>query len=102
MAKMTKTAVDKALRDEVFSDLFGRPHDVSTPEFGRWNKINDRQWGIILTDANGHDRYVKLMPIIRNRQIRQRKPRRRKRKSPKTRQSVKPRPKRKKVNRHDT
>ena len=64
MAKISKTAVDKALRDEVFSDLFGKPQNVSTPEFGRWNKVNDRQWGIILTDANGHDRYVRLGAIV--------------------------------------
>ena len=59
MAKVTKTAVDKALRDEVFYDLFSKRGDTSY-----YIRINDRQWGIILTDLNGVERYVRIGAIV--------------------------------------
>ena len=59
MAKVSKAEVDKKLRDTVFEDLFteGLKEDGYT-------KINDRQWGIILTDANGEQRYVRIGAIV--------------------------------------
>ena len=59
MAKVTKTIVDKDLRDKVFNDLFteGLIEDGYT-------KINDRQWGIIITDLNGEKRYVRIGAIV--------------------------------------
>ena len=58
MAKVTKTIVDKALRDEVFNDIFADPTDTG------YTRINDRQWGIILTDLNGVKRYVRIGAIV--------------------------------------
>ena len=58
MAKVTKTAIDKALRDEVFGDIFSDPSDTG------YVRINDRQWGIILTDLNGVERYVRIGAIV--------------------------------------
>lgn len=58
MAKVTKTMVDKALRDEVFHDIFADPTDTG------YTRINDRQWGIILTDLNGHQRYCRIGVIV--------------------------------------
>ena len=67
MAKVTKTIVDKALRDEVFTLLWG-DKDVSemTDETTgiQIKKINDRQYGVILTDMNGEKRYVRIGAIV--------------------------------------
>ena len=59
MAKVSKATVDKDLRDKVFNDLFteGLIEDGYT-------KINDRQWGIIITDLNGEQRYVRIGAIV--------------------------------------
>ena len=59
MAKVSKTEVDKKLRDTVFEDLFTK----ELKEDG-YTKINDRQWGIIITDANGEQRYVRIGAIV--------------------------------------
>jgi len=59
MAKITKTAVDKNLRDMVFSDLFAEEGCT-----GEYVKINDRQYGILLTDLNGHQRYIRIGAIV--------------------------------------
>lgn len=62
MAKMTKTAIDKALREFVFNTLF---NDTVIAETGvEFTKINDRQYGIIITDANGEQRYVRIGAIV--------------------------------------
>ena len=61
MAKITKIQNDKALRDEVFNMLFSTPNDEYVDLF---EKINDRQYGIILTDLNGHQRYVRIGAIV--------------------------------------
>ena len=58
MAKISKTVVDKALRDEVFNDIFADPTDTG------YTRINDRQWGVILTDLNGVQRYVRIGAIV--------------------------------------
>ena len=60
MAKMTKTMVDKELRDQVFRCLF---EDCNPADYG-FDKINDRQYGVILTDANGEQRYIRIGAIV--------------------------------------
>ena len=63
MAKVTKQMVDKDLRDRVFKDMFTSPEKACLTE-GTYQKINDRQWGVILTDANGNQRYVRIGVIV--------------------------------------
>jgi hypothetical protein len=67
MAKISKTVVDKALRDSVFTLLWG-DKDVSemTDEATgiQIKKINDRQYGVLLTDLNGVQRYVRIGAIV--------------------------------------
>ena len=58
MPKVTKAIVDKGLRNAVFT-MMG--FDDATNDFKR---INDRQYGIILTDANGEQRYVRIGAIV--------------------------------------
>lgn len=58
MPKISKTIVDKKLREEVFDDIFADPTDTG------YTPINDRQWGIILTDANGTERYCRIGVIV--------------------------------------
>jgi len=57
MANISKTIVDKDLRERVFDDIF----DTTD---GNYAKINDRQYGCILTDLNGHQRYVRIGAIV--------------------------------------
>ena len=52
----TKNVVDANLRSIVFNEL-----DI---ENGNFIKINDRQYGIILTDLNGVERYVRIGAIV--------------------------------------
>ena len=59
MAKVTKTVVDKNLRDMIFADLF-----CAEGCTGEYVKINDRQYGILLTDLNGNQRYVRIGAIV--------------------------------------
>lgn len=56
MAKISKTVVDAELRAQVFDEL-----DI---ENGNFIKINDRQYGIILVDKNGVERYVRIGAIV--------------------------------------
>lgn len=58
MAQISKATVDKALRDEVFNDIFADPTDTG------YVRINDRQYGILLTDQNGVERYVRIGVIV--------------------------------------
>lgn len=59
MAKVSKTIVDKKLRDEIFADIIhGYPTDY------KYTKVNDRQYGVILTDANGIKRYCRVGVIV--------------------------------------
>lgn len=59
MAKMNKAQVDAELRALVFSDLI----EGEDTEFQYW-RVNDRQYGALLTDANGHERYVRIGVIV--------------------------------------
>lgn len=56
MAKISKTVVDADLRARIFEEL-----DIDD---GNFVKINDRQYGIILTDKNGVDRYCRVGVIV--------------------------------------
>lgn len=57
---MNKTMVDKELREQVFKCLF---EDCNPADYG-FDKINDRQYGVILMDANGEQRYVRIGAIV--------------------------------------
>lgn len=59
MAEISKAVVDKALRDQVFDIL-----DIAQVDAGAFSRVNDRQYGIILTDLNGHTRYVRIGAIV--------------------------------------
>jgi hypothetical protein len=59
MAKMSKPQVDAELRALVFGDLI----EGEDTEFQYW-RVNDRQYGALLTDANGHERYVRIGVIV--------------------------------------
>ena len=54
--KYTKNVVDANLRSVVFDEL-----DI---ENGNFIKVNDRQYGVILTDLNGVERYVRIGAIV--------------------------------------
>lgn len=59
MPKITKNIVDANLRNQIFDYLFnGGELD------GQFGKVNDRQYGIILTDLNGVERYVRVGAIV--------------------------------------
>lgn len=60
MAKISKTVVDQTLREQVFQCLF---EDCNPADYG-FNKINDRQYGVLLTDLNGVQRYVRIGAIV--------------------------------------
>lgn len=57
MAKISKTVVDACLRNFIFSDL-----DVTNRP--GYEKINDRQYGTIILDANGVERYCRIGVIV--------------------------------------
>ena len=59
MAKVTKAQVDKDLRERVFDFLFS-----DSVEGDPFYKINDRQYGVLLTDLNGNQRYVRVGAIV--------------------------------------
>lgn len=60
MAKMGKNVVDADLRARVFEDLI----EDSDYTGIAYQKINDRQYGCILTDKNGTERYVRIGVIV--------------------------------------
>ena len=59
MPKISKQIVDKDLRDRVFKDAIYADNDEVA-----WVKINDRQYGCILTDMNGDERYIRIGAIV--------------------------------------
>jgi len=61
MAKISKTVVDADLRTRVFDDLIDYESNHSDFEYV---KINDRQFGVILTDKNGVERYCRIGVIV--------------------------------------
>ena len=67
--KYTKTVVDADLRARIFSELFELDEAETIESFTTGNnteyhKINDRQWGVILTDKNGAERYCRVGVIV--------------------------------------
>lgn len=60
MAKVSKAIVDKGLRESVFDMLFSESNTFTN----MFNKVNDRQYGIIMVDANGVERYVRIGAIV--------------------------------------
>lgn len=66
MAKISKTTVDKELRERVFKELIGiGENDTFMLSTGmQCYKINDRQYGCLLTDLNGETRYVRIGAIV--------------------------------------
>ena len=61
MAKVTKNIVDKDLRDRIFEDLMDFGSGGSDYDY---IKINDRQYGVLITDLNGEQRYVRIGAIV--------------------------------------
>ena len=59
MAKISKALVDKDLRERIFKDAIYADNDEV-----EWVKINDRQYGCLLTDLNGETRYIRLGAIV--------------------------------------
>lgn len=60
MEKMTKTQIDKAVRETVFDMLFAQ-----NPFVECFHKINDRQYGaIIVAPPDGTHRYVRIPAIV--------------------------------------
>ena len=59
MAKLNKATIDKDLRDRVFADMMGIEHPIID-----YQKINDRQYGALMTDLNGNIRYVRIGVIV--------------------------------------
>ena len=55
--KNSQSIVDSAIRTEVFSTL-----NVANIE--GFQKINDRQYGVIVTDINGDKRYARVGVIV--------------------------------------
>ena len=67
MPKISKTTDDKNLRDKVFDALFVEEQDPDIIPIlikEEFKKINDRQYGVILTDLNGVERYVRIGAIV--------------------------------------
>lgn len=61
MAKISKPVVDKALRDMIFDDLMDFSSGNSDYDYQR---INDRQYGVLITDLNGNQRYCRIGVIV--------------------------------------
>ena len=53
----TKNVVDASIRTAIFNEL-------NVENIEGFKKINDRQYGIIVTDLNGHKRYVRVGAIV--------------------------------------
>ena len=60
MAKVTKNIVDKDLRDKIFGGLLEPDPDMLNSMI----KINDRQYGVLITDLNGIQRYCRIGVIV--------------------------------------
>jgi len=67
--KISKAVVDSILRNEVFHFMF--PDYFDDEEYSdiadsviRFEKINDRQFGILMKDVNGAERYIRIGAIV--------------------------------------
>jgi hypothetical protein len=57
MAKISKAIIDSALRSATFSSL-----NIADNE--NFSKVNDQTYGILLTDDNGIERYVRVKAVV--------------------------------------
>lgn len=65
MAKVTKAQVDKDLRERTFASLFSTGNSEQDAQLAyEFHKINDRQYGVLLTDLNGNRRYIRIGAIV--------------------------------------
>ena len=69
MAKISKTENDRFLRENVFASLlnivpYGDQAVVKTPDEFTFHRINDRQWGVLMTDKLGNVRYIRVGAIV--------------------------------------
>ena len=67
MAKISKNVVDADLRSRVFEDAdlrVGTFESIDPDNEITWVKINDRQYGCIIRDLNGGERYIRLGAIV--------------------------------------
>ena len=55
--KNTKAIVDSAIRSNIFNTL-------NIANIDGFQKVNDRQYGIIITDINGEQRYARIGVIV--------------------------------------
>ncbi len=60
----TKNVVDANLRNAIFDDLFTKFSGDNAELNFNYQKINDRQYGVIMNDLNGHKRYVRVGVIV--------------------------------------
>ena len=58
MAKISKNVVDTTLRGTIFGDLINGQANLT------YQKVNDRQYGVILVDKNGVERYCRIGVIV--------------------------------------
>lgn len=58
MPKISKTVVDTDLRTRIFNDILNGEYCIN------YVKVNDRQYGCVLTDLNGVERYVRVGAIV--------------------------------------
>ena len=58
MAKISKNIVDADLRARIFDDILNGEYCI------HYTKVNDRQYGCLLTDKNGVERYVRIGAIV--------------------------------------
>lgn len=69
MAKISKTVVDASLRLDAFQFAFPEYFDIddanaSADKVIRFDKVNDRQFGLIMKDLNGNERYIRIGAIV--------------------------------------
>lgn len=64
MAKISKNIVDSDLRARIFEDLFTIYSGDEAELTNHYTKINDRQYGAILVDKNGVERYCRVGVIV--------------------------------------
>ncbi len=58
MPKLTKNVVDADLRARIFDDILNGEYCI------HYTKVNDRQYGCIMTDKNGVERYCRVGVIV--------------------------------------
>jgi restriction endonuclease Mrr len=69
MAKISKPVVDATLRLDAFQFAFPEYFDIDNADVSadkviRFDKVNDRQFGLIMKDLNGNERYIRIGAIV--------------------------------------